>query len=290
MADCDDNDATVNPSATETWYDGVDSDCDGWSDYDADGDGEDATANMGTDCDDTDAELNTADNDADGTTSCDGDCDDWDAAFNLVDADTDGVTTCDGDCDDNDTSVLATDADGDGYLACGPGDDLDCDDSDATAFPGNVAADFPDECLVAANYDADGDGYAAQIDDCFELTLTDSWGDGWNGGFLLIFENGTLVPSGQSEYTYSYYMGDIIAPADSFYVESGSSSASHTFCISTPAVLELVYSSGAYDSEVSFVLATSTGAELINTSSPSGFDYWAFYAGTDSDDTDATVQ
>ena len=38
-SDCNDNDPAVNVSATEIWYDGVDQNCDGWSDYDQDGDG-----------------------------------------------------------------------------------------------------------------------------------------------------------------------------------------------------------------------------------------------------------
>ena len=40
-SDCDDNDASVYPGAPEVLYDGVDSDCDGHSDYDADYDGYD---------------------------------------------------------------------------------------------------------------------------------------------------------------------------------------------------------------------------------------------------------
>ena len=55
--DCDDDDDTISPGATETWYDGVDQDCDGGSDYDQDGDGYDRDLDGGTDCDDTDAEL-----------------------------------------------------------------------------------------------------------------------------------------------------------------------------------------------------------------------------------------
>ena len=35
---CDDSDASVNPSAAEIWYDGVDQNCDGSSDYDQDED------------------------------------------------------------------------------------------------------------------------------------------------------------------------------------------------------------------------------------------------------------
>ena len=37
--DCDDTDASVYPGAAETWYDGIDSDCDGADDMDRDGDG-----------------------------------------------------------------------------------------------------------------------------------------------------------------------------------------------------------------------------------------------------------
>lgn len=56
--DCAPLDATVNPSAEEVWYDGVDQDCSGASDYDQDGDGfasavePDERALYGTDCDD----------------------------------------------------------------------------------------------------------------------------------------------------------------------------------------------------------------------------------------------
>ena len=42
-----------NSSATEIWYDGVDQDCSGGSDFDQDSDGEDSDQYGGADCDDT---------------------------------------------------------------------------------------------------------------------------------------------------------------------------------------------------------------------------------------------
>ena len=68
--DCNDDDATINPGATETWYDDVDQNCDGANDNDQDGDG----VEYPTDCNDTDATvtgpttetLNGNDDDCDG--------------------------------------------------------------------------------------------------------------------------------------------------------------------------------------------------------------------------------
>jgi hypothetical protein len=65
LGDCDDTDPTRNPGVDEVWYDGLDQDCDGRNDYDADGDGHvpgvhaafaGGTATAVGDCDDADAE------------------------------------------------------------------------------------------------------------------------------------------------------------------------------------------------------------------------------------------
>jgi Putative metal-binding motif/FG-GAP repeat len=81
--DCNDGNSSVNPGASEVWYDGVDQDCNGKSDYDSDEDGHDDSGSGGDDCDDDDsssapglAELcsDGADNNCDGVTDpCDQD-------------------------------------------------------------------------------------------------------------------------------------------------------------------------------------------------------------------------
>ncbi|MFT4978651.1 MAG: hypothetical protein ACI8S6_004561, partial [Myxococcota bacterium] len=48
--DCDDTSAAIRPGAAEIWYDGIDQDCDGGDDYDADADG----SPFPEDCDDGD--------------------------------------------------------------------------------------------------------------------------------------------------------------------------------------------------------------------------------------------
>jgi len=126
--DCNDDPAAGGadqyPGATETWYDGVDQDCDG-ADDDQDGDG----VLLAEDCDDLDAGSNllSEDGDCDGILTAD-DCNDTDAASTAIadDGDCDGILTAD-DCDDADAASTATadDNDCDGVLAADDCDDLD---------------------------------------------------------------------------------------------------------------------------------------------------------------------
>ena len=127
--DCDDTDASVNPDATDSWYDGVDSDCDGAGDYDQDGDGEDHQDYGGNDCDDEDPAI-PAD----------------EVWYDGVDSDCDGLSDFDQDGDGVDSSEYGG---------------TDCDDTDPEVYPGapEVWYDGIDQdCGEDTDYDQDGDG------------------------------------------------------------------------------------------------------------------------------------
>ncbi len=138
--DCDDTDPNVHPEAVEQWYDGVDGDCDGRSDFDADGDGEDAVAFGGRDCDDDDPTWADGDADGDGHSACDGDCDDGDP-----DMHPDAAPLCGNDFDDN----------CDGVADCLLDGELD-PEVDAYASVVGAVGDLIGSRFLAADLDDDG--------------------------------------------------------------------------------------------------------------------------------------
>lgn len=100
--DCTDDDASRNPGVADEPYDGTDSDCDGYSDFDKDLDGYAWDERGGDDCDDEDPAVHPG----------------------VFDEPNDAI---DGDCDGD------RDADGDGYVW-----PEDCDDTQSAMHPGAV--------------------------------------------------------------------------------------------------------------------------------------------------------
>lgn len=117
--DCDDSDASIRPGAAER-CDGLDNDCDGMIDEDFDLDG-DGYATCGTDpairdCDDSNPNVYPGRAEECGPNNLGNQIDD----------------NCNGYVDEGCNPCTTTDVDGDGINEC----DGDCNDSDATIYPG----------------------------------------------------------------------------------------------------------------------------------------------------------
>jgi len=284
--DCDDDDATLNP--------GVDGDMDGASAC-VDCDDADANAQGGLLYDDLDGD-GYGDMDDSGFLTCD---------LTALDSDSDGtndLSTDNTDCDDDDAMVSPMDGDGDGYSTCADSNGLvDCDDADEFTFPG---AGFMEASFVSGDYttyecltDADEDGYAYGVNmtvnanACYTLDMVDSYGDGWGGIAIEIYEDGTLAGTYANDSSYA---------ADAIHTE--------THCIaSTTTAVEFVFSdAGSWNSEVSFEIlengvsfGTAQGGsnytdEVIwnGTTYVDGDTFLSLpsvFGGTDADDNDSNV-
>lgn len=156
--DCDDSDASINPSAPERAENGADDDCDGVVDEDPD-------------------DPNSVDDDGDGLSENDGDCDDADAAVNPS-AD-DVLNGVDDDCDGEiDEGTDWSDDDGDGFSERTG----DCDDDNQLIYPGAPESqnEIDDDCdgqidEGSYTFDDDFDGFAEEGDAEQDCDDDDPW-------------------------------------------------------------------------------------------------------------------
>ena len=136
----DDTDPTVFPGAVETLCDGIDDNCNGLADDDADVDLDGASLCLG-DCNDADPAIfpGAAEILCDGIDSnCSGLADDD------IDADLDGVSFCSGDCNDDDPAsypgnveICTDQIDNDCNVA------VDCSDATCSEGPACVTPEVP---------------------------------------------------------------------------------------------------------------------------------------------------
>jgi len=213
--DCDDTNASINVSATEIVDNGIDEDCDGfdlvtWYE-DADGDGygnanvtqEANTQPTGFVADNTDCDDTEANNYPGNTEVCDG-----------IDNDCDGLIDDEDDSLANATTWYA-DTDGDGYgdpsntvTSCSApsgyiSDNTDCDDSDASIYPGaeetpndGIDQDCNGTDLIIG--DADNDGVLDNVDNCIDTPNPDQKDSDGNGIGDECDIMGIIVPNGFS--------------------------------------------------------------------------------------------
>ena len=154
--DCDESDPSVYPGADDSWYDGVDSDCDGADDYDQDEDGfrheASGVSSSKIDCNDTNANIYPGALETDGD-GIDSDCNGEDGSGSIdtgdtgapgndtndpgwwVDADEDGYAPSQGDCNDTNADVSPGT-----FEVCDDGLDNDCD-GEIDAYDANCSAD-----------------------------------------------------------------------------------------------------------------------------------------------------
>ena len=136
------------------------------------------------------------------------------------------------------------DNDGDGFDTS-----QDCDDGDATVYPG-----APEISNDGIDQDCDGVDATQLLQCCYTIDMYDSYGDGWNGCQLDLYVDSNFVS------THSI---------NSPHPTLGGSFASDSFCIDEGETFELDYTIGSYNNEVSFALVDDSQTILFSASAPS---------------------
>jgi hypothetical protein len=78
---------------------------------------------------------------------------------------------------------------------------------------------------------------------CYDIAMTDTFGDGWNGASISASVNGTFYET---------------------YTVSSGNSGSGQLCLTDGSMMELSWNSGTWDSEVGFTVTDPSGAAIFN--------------------------
>ncbi len=105
----------------------------------------------------------------------------------------------------------------------------------------------PDGDLVSFNWEVVVADVAAGSPACYSLEMRDSFGDGWNGASVQVREDGTSIGN------FSVSLAQ-------------SSAATGNFCVADGALVELYFTGGTWDSEVSYDLIDAGGNVLFSQS------------------------
>lgn len=177
----------INSQMSETYYDGIDQNCDGLSDFDADQDGDDSDEHGGSDCDDSDQSVHGSAEEE---------------PIDGIDQDCNGLELCYTDADDDGFGVnILVETSDMGCWSLGIADNiLDCQDGDADIYPGAT------EVLDNIDENCDGmeaAGHHACAGDSF-------YNDSWDYVYFLVCQE--VVPQSQAESTcqdYGYELASI---------------------------------------------------------------------------------
>jgi len=123
-----------------------------------------------------------------------------------------------------------------------------CIDMNACNYDAAATADDGSCTYAVAGYDCTG---ACLSGEEVTLTLTDSYGDTWNGGTLtvngVVYDQPTTAPFG-----------------------TGGGSDSYTFCMDLSVCTDIIYTAGSYSSENSWSLSDASGAVIASGGDASG--------------------
>ena len=342
-SDCDDTNASINPSAEEEPADGIDQNCNGFEICyeDSDGDGFGASeverpdftcSTQGLSINDLDCDDDDATRSPGATELCDGiinDCNTSALPANEQDIDGDTYVECTvssgvwgnitggDDCEPTDSTVYLgapelvdgidndcdsflsseeSDSDGDGFITgtfdagLWVGDSsviggLDCDDSVYEQYPGAAYNDSATECLV----DSDGDGYAPISQYCFQMELTDTTGTGWQSTSVQLIVDGTTLgfysPTGTTQMVSECVSG-VAIEWQMFFTDSTVEGATVTIWDASGTELGtgngLPTTSWSWgSSSIPFTSEFDSAQAFLTVQNPDGY-------GTDCDDTDFT--